>query len=359
VTAIKLTGQQIKRLRDALLNAYSKKALKDLLLFNLEKTISHIVSETEDDRTIVSEVIATARQEGWLSDLIKQAYEERQSDVELKALYKELQPMISAAAFDHYTARFLGKDWPILNRGDMREALRRLDGQLQSRIFVIDGEPGSGKTYSVQFISYLREQYENFQMALIDLPLLMQMSSDGTGRLGDVGTSICSQWSITGKQTDQKDQNEQDSRWIVQFCDWLTGQLSNATLPHWVVIDHFDKALISQGTQDLIQQLAIRAYVNMPMLRLVLLSYKNIAGLRANVRGQIEYEQIRPLNDEDVIRFFDSEYRERQQQRNVAYVEKDIAASVARVWSAVDHTHVKRLEHLRYAVAAEVSRLEL
>jgi len=95
------------------------------------------------------------------------------------------------------------------------------------------------------------------------------------------------------------------------------------------------------------------------MLRLVLLSYKNIAGLRANVRGQIEYEQIRPLNDEDVIRFFDSEYRERQQQRNVAYVEKDIAASVPRVWSAVDHTHVKRLEHLRYAVAAEVSRLEL
>ena len=72
MTAIKLTGQQIKRLRDALLNAYSKKALKDLLLFNLEKTISHIVSETEDARTIVSEVIATARQEGWLSDLIKQ-----------------------------------------------------------------------------------------------------------------------------------------------------------------------------------------------------------------------------------------------------------------------------------------------
>ena len=93
------------------------------------------------------------------------------------------------------------------------------------------------------------------------------------------------------------------------------------------------------------------------MLRLVLLSYKDITGLKNIVPGQIEYEQIRELNDEDVIGFFELEYKERKERRQIAYTEAELGASVARVLSDFDLTQDKRLERLRQAVADEVRRL--
>ena len=85
---MKLTGPKFKQLRDAILAAYSKENLRELLLFHLEKRIDDI-STKSSFRDIVFEIIDTAQRERWLLEFIKFAHIEREADTELYSIYKE------------------------------------------------------------------------------------------------------------------------------------------------------------------------------------------------------------------------------------------------------------------------------
>jgi hypothetical protein len=361
VTDIRLTGPQLKQLAAALRRTFLQQELVELLEFDLDRRkLDDYTASTDNMQTIIFKVIKAAEKEGWLLQFIEAASKARPKESELATLYTALQPGMGVPAIDSiddiHAVRFVRKDWAFVNRRCLRTALQSLCKD-QSRILIVDGQPKSGKTYSLQLISYLKEKIADFKMAWVDLERLAREVEDRVVLPENVGEAISAQLGLLGMPERQQ---EQAARWVRRFCDWLTDEFEQAATMHWIVIDHFDKTLLAQGTHDLIQELALRLYVNMPMLRLILLSYTDLAGLQAViVGGNVEHESILPIGEPDLTLFFLAEFEDRKLRRQIAYTPNEVADSVARVLREVDPAHPQRLQVLRRAVATEVNRLAI
>lgn len=353
---LRLDGDQFKRLLEAILVSYADQdQLEELLLFELEKHMQEIVSRGANYRKAVREVISTAQQEGWLLHFVEKVYRGRQNDPNLQRLYEELQPAMEVASMDPYEVRFLRKGWVILGRQNLRYALKDLI-EHDSRILIVEGHPVSGKTYTAQLISFLKERLtaDSPPIAWVDLSDLTQAAGDKRVSSTDIGEWIASQWGLTGVPSLQ---NEQETRWVWRFSNWLTGELKDSGPKYWIVIDHFDKALWDEGVEHLIGALATQIYRNLPMVRLVLLSYKDKDSLQSKVQGPVEYEFIQPIGENELRDFFILEHKDREKRCQIAYSADSVADSVTRVMRKVDPDHPLRLKHLMQEVAAEVSRL--
>ncbi|MUG92504.1 CHAT domain-containing protein [Scytonema sp. UIC 10036] len=85
-----LTGQQRKRLRDALISAFpDRSSLEQLLDFELNKKLNQITQDT-NLQTVVFQLIQRAEAEGWVVDLIRAARKENPGNSELQAIAREL-----------------------------------------------------------------------------------------------------------------------------------------------------------------------------------------------------------------------------------------------------------------------------
>ena len=357
--------KKLKRLQEAIAAAYSPEQLKMLLYYDLQRNMDDFVSINANKTEIIFQVIVTAERDGWLLDFVKAAYEEQPLVPNLKKLYQELQPIMDAADMDLYQVRLLRRGSALVNRQNLRTALKLLADDY-SRILLVDGAPTSGKTYTMQLISFLSERGELGKTARIDLAELAALvAKDSEVSAKDKGVSA----RVIGKDIIYRlrlkgmpsAQNEQESRWVRSFCSWLAGELNGADTLHWIVIDHFDRALLTEAARALIEGLAVPIYTDYPMLRLVLISYDR-ADLRSMVKGgNVEHEDIPPIDEEDLEKdlttYFALEYQGRMTRQGITYDNVDISNSVARVMHQVDRDKPCWLEDLGHAVAAEASRI--
>jgi hypothetical protein len=371
VTAIRLTGDQYKTFVNAIVKSYDWDSLAEVLQFDLEKRIADIVDVPIADvppnngyfRRMVREIIAVAQQENWLPDFIEAIYEDRKADSDLKALYQAFQPLIRAAHVDPYEVRFLGQEWAIVDRRVARQALKHMiepkASPTDKRVLVVDGDEASGKSYTVKLIRFLRDRLDTGEMVWIDLDNYAQAAQDKHIKPTDIGQAIVNQLGIGGMPDPQ---GEPESRWAVTFSDWLTGQLENTGPQYWFVIDHFNRVFLRQSAHDLVLNIATRAYVNLPMLRIVLISYKDVDALRSKVQADVEYEYIEWIKEEDLVEFFLLEYADCWEEGKLPYSESDLKESAkesaARVLREVDDTNLAlRWDDMRKAVAAEARQI--
>jgi len=86
-----LSGQQVKQLQDAMIDAFINKAsLEQMLLFQLNKNLREIAGEGSL-KDIVFKLIQTANAEGWVEDLIRAAAEFNPGNQKLRAISQELE----------------------------------------------------------------------------------------------------------------------------------------------------------------------------------------------------------------------------------------------------------------------------
>src|SRR5579883_845708 len=82
--------QQLKKLRDAIIEAFlSKSSLKQLLFFELNKNLDEIAPES-NLQDVVFTLIQAARAEGWLGELVEAARKERPGNKGLQEIAQEL-----------------------------------------------------------------------------------------------------------------------------------------------------------------------------------------------------------------------------------------------------------------------------
>jgi hypothetical protein len=67
---MRLTGPQVKLLRDAILSGFKLSELKQLVLFDLSKDLDEITTDT-DKSTVVFELIEWAGRDGRTAELIR------------------------------------------------------------------------------------------------------------------------------------------------------------------------------------------------------------------------------------------------------------------------------------------------
>jgi hypothetical protein len=86
---LQLTGPQMERLSDALLDAFDRNMLKQMLWFKLNKQLEHIVASDTSMRSIVFELIESAQREGWTGELLANAHDYNPGNPRLTAVYDE------------------------------------------------------------------------------------------------------------------------------------------------------------------------------------------------------------------------------------------------------------------------------
>ncbi len=87
---MKLTGNELERLRDAFVDAYDRASMEELLVFRFDEQQEALLPSDADFNSAVFHLLGRAKREGWLRELITNAAHERSRNEEFTALCEEL-----------------------------------------------------------------------------------------------------------------------------------------------------------------------------------------------------------------------------------------------------------------------------
>lgn len=331
---IRLTPDQYERLALALGQAFTLAELEQFLMFRLGRNLQWQAGGT-DLRDVVYKLIGWAQRDRWLPELIQEAVAAKQT-LALQQLANELRPVIISATVDHFNVTFVNNNLALVNRTLLRQSLKQLavPALNSAQILIVNGPPLSGKSYSVELISYLFRALRSFNFVLVDLKKF-----PGEIRPIHIANDIVIQMKLDRGIIPELNE-EQDSRWVYRFCSGLQAELTNAADKRWIVIDGFNHARLSPSVNDLVNELSERVHRNLPELRLVLLSYPN--QLSPTLEQAAIRETIAPVDRQDLSKFFAQVYYE----NNKTYFPRDIADRIGEVLRAADPTSASYMEML-------------
>lgn len=318
---IKLTPNQLERLSNALGQGFpTESELAQLLTFNVGGRNLQWIAGGNGLKEIIFALISKAQSEHWLHELIQGAVT-RNPTADLQQLANEMRPAMISAAADHFNVTFIANNRAMVNRTILRNSLKQLAGSTLTgaQILVVNGPAQSGKTYSVELISYLFRALRSFNFVSVDLK---KPTSEVTPLY--IAEEIVEQM-LLDRSIIPKLDDEQDSRWVRRFCNGLQGVLSATKETKWIVIDGFNHARLSPSVKDMVDELSERIRLNLPEVRLVLLSYPN--NLSPSVESVAIRETITRIDQRDLTNFFNQIYLEANKQ----FSPRDIAERIGEV----------------------------
>lgn len=311
---------------------------------------------------ILNSLILRADDGNWLGNLLEAAIEMRSASQKLKLLRTEFDGAITAERADHFAACWLLGDRVLVDREPLRTAATLLEntpgsGKPVKSIMVVKGPRMSGRSWSLEYISYLNTTRRSFELVWVDLEdLETSIAEDAELDPQDLGLSIATQMHLDMTHWPAR-VNEKDERWARRYCEWLKGELTGKQALYWIVVDSFDKMLLPDGIYILISELAKWIRVNLQMLRLVLLSYDKEDDLPANVRPDVAPVSTGAISDLELLAFFTRLYDERKRRFDIDFSPTDVANSVAEVKRQVDFSNERYLFQLGPAVVQEANKL--
>jgi hypothetical protein len=214
----------------------------------------------------------------------------------------------------------LALDLPFLNREKTRKAIEYFSyGLIQGirpagkRVLIINGPGQSGKSFTLDYISYVNSIFAglNFSTIWIDFKKQVSASFTPSDLIGSLLDQIDPDWE--DKIILPKLLNQQIPRWTTELVSVLVSQIQERNLidgsnNHWVIVlDGFDDKKVSIDTLDLIQKIADVATGNIlkdiagDVVRLVLLGYD---GRVTNYLKRVEVEDIQPVTVDDIRLYF-------------------------------------------------------
>lgn len=209
---------------------------------------------------------------------------------------------------------------PLLNRSITRRAVEGFSRPLHqpnyegvSRVLVVTGPAGSGKSFTVLYVQYISQflNHANFNSIYIDL------KAQAVTRFGplDLARLILDQvnpcWVADGVTLPEL-QEEQASRWINYLCRVIADQVALAGSTCVIILDGLDG---SGGTQFLPAEtlemiaclVAIASTEAIPevsrdMMRLVLLGFEQPV---RNYLNTVRTERIKPVARDEIRKYFE------------------------------------------------------
>ncbi|HTV01057.1 MAG TPA: effector-associated domain EAD1-containing protein [Luteitalea sp.] len=298
-----LTPLQRDELVAALVDAFPTLTKLDQML--ALKVRQHRPSITPDGPLddVVLRIVLRAERDFWTRNLIAGARAATPGNPllqEFLAAHPTLDPGTVTAAVDHYSAKFLVGGRVFLCRPGFRSALREIGEGLSSRVLVVYGDRGTGKTYSKDFVGYLLQfdpvrRAERYKFAYVDVD---QQDATLENLARRIATALgMDPTTIPSRPASDK---EQDSRWLPDLYQWLSdGINAGAYEVWWLVLDGFRVSLPNEAL-DLIQMLGEFADVGTDRLRLVLLNYPRVDAL---LYSHVEAITAPPITRSDIEAF--------------------------------------------------------
>lgn len=364
-----LSAPEFIELRTAFNDGYSNVGDLDSLVMQARgHSLDHVALGSNLSQ-IIDRLLTVADEQGWMMTLLNSAVAQRGGNAMLlqcRDRWRGRAQLLGMAA-NPYKALLLPGRRVMLDREKLRGYLAGLGGNQGvqgARVLVVDGKAESGKSYSLQYIGYLAEVQGNFTFGAIDMERVPRNDQNKVSAAGLV--QAITPALIPGEPPYPPPADGNYTTWIDQYCAWLAKRLpTNAK--RWLVIDSFRKVAIEQEAHDLIAMLAMRTYLELPMLRLVLLNYGDAGWLKARVVGGVDSETIDPIDTKHLRTFFARLQMDLMNQRgtpirqdDVAEVQK-LAAQIAemadRVLAGAATSTEKRLQALARLTWEEVEAL--
>lgn len=201
---------------------------------------------------VITNVIAKAETEGWTLRLLAAAADSSSKDnPQLKAFFvrcPELDPANAPAAPpDPIGSMTLIANRPFVGRPGVRQCLRVFGTANQSRVLLVDGPEGSGKSYTHDFFEYL---------ATFTGCRLSRLRLDGESLTLEAFVERLRE--KVGLPLPPNRNNEQDARWAERLVeDWLLKHSVDAEAGKklWLVLDGFARQEHATGVYALIDKL--------------------------------------------------------------------------------------------------------
>jgi hypothetical protein len=273
-----LDALQRQELSAALFSAFPVLADLDLMLRTRVNQRRERISPVAAMPDVISAVIQAAEDEFWTPNLIAGALAARGGNPDLQqfiARYPALNPAATPAKpVDHYDATFFVGWRVFLCRAKIRNTLKKFGRGANSRVMVVNGPRGTGKTYSKDFIGYLL-QFDPVIQTLENNLVYVDLDQYVTD-LGSVALKIGRALNLDPNTLPPRNgfDKEQDSRWLSELYAWLCGGIKGGAHDlWWLVLDGFRVQNLPPEGLDLIDMLANFADTETTRLRLILLNY--------------------------------------------------------------------------------------
>lgn len=337
---IRLIEDQINRLRDALLAAFGGPGDIDNLLLSINQNYNWLAIATYNLPQNLVVIIRAAEAEGWILSLVSKAREIVPGDPAFDALERELIPLAPRAATEHFDVCCLSGSHVMVDRSTLRAALRELSEPLGKRILIVKGDPKSGKSHSVQLISYICQARDDFSLVVVDLEAFSRTLGTSTR----IEPRDLAQRMVRLMRYDltiaDPPSDAQWSRWVLDFCDDFDACARDDKKQRWLVIDAFNSVLLAQPAFDLIKELAQRINSSLTHFRLVLLGFPE--SLPAPLMPIVEEEEIKTIGEAELIDFFYRAFT----QLEIPFDDLKVGDIVQRVFDQIDPEQSDFLMHL-------------
>jgi Effector-associated domain 1/NACHT domain len=354
----RLSSEQLK-MRDALVSAFpSSSQLAHFLRQKLGLSLELIAPTDQDLLHVVSRVIESAESTGRLEELVVRASEDESVSVELRDVLRRLRP---TAPYDGSAVRALADPFqtcfvggrPFIGRRALRQHLRNLAAPSGSRVLLVEGPPGSGKSYTLQFIAYLAAQLGSFKVGAI------RLEDEAFYAFGpsDVARSLAH---LMGRSVATLPAQADDtaSRWTLELRDWLLGEILQSSATWWFILDGFDHPDIPLETRDFIKHLVVAAHRATTSLRVVLLGWSDDL-VPLSLRASVLRETVAPLDRADLVEFFRQVAEDRMLRLDSDGIDQVVHAVLKAAAGGHDPSHGLQPTDLRGVETAAAKVVEL
>ena len=159
-------------------------------------------------------------------------------------------PVPLALAAGVYSEGLLWKDMPFIGREGLRNSLELMVPPGPRRSLLVIGDEGSGKTYTRQFLRYLKENGGGMQLRPID------MSMRAGEPIDERELAFLVADALLGTEPPTIDPTAQPETVVARVRTWLVGALEETTRPIWLVLDGFTPKTATAGAIQLVNELA-------------------------------------------------------------------------------------------------------
>jgi hypothetical protein len=185
---------------------------------------------------------------------------------------------------------------PFISRRILRDFLRQLNTPNGFPILSVNGLSKTGKSYSFQFIGYLKRVLAAYELAWVDLSTEVYAEYKPENLAQDISLPLGWDLDTLPKRP--------SNRYAKELTRWVLGQWSRkqAGSPLVIVLDGFHQPELYGETRDFVQELIRQVAANTTLVRLVLLNYGD--ALLPPGQLPIRREPLAPLSRPEVVEFF-------------------------------------------------------
>lgn len=158
---------------------------------------------------------------------------------------------------------------PFINRKTLRQFLREIDTPGGFPLLAVNGLSKTGKSYSFQFIGYLKRRLSSYLLAWVDLKDEVYGEYKPEDLARDIADSFG--WDVVSMP------RRPSTRYPKELTRWMLGQSNRGDQPPRavIVLDGFHQPELYGETREFVQELIKQIAANTSQLRLVLLNYSD------------------------------------------------------------------------------------